>query len=85
MNCLQYTKHDINLKSLNCIKKFNREELKDILAEVFDLIQLICTLPSIGALFERSFSTMNRIKTITRRSQSEDSMPTLFLISMEKI
>ena len=44
-------------------KLISKDELKDVLANVFDLINiyLICTIPP---TVEGSFSTMKRIKTI---------------------
>ena len=80
-----YSTPDFYLKSINCIKEIIvKDELKDVLAEVFNLIQLICTIPSTSASAERSFSTMKRIKTFIRSSQSEDRLSSLALISIEK-
>ena len=51
-------------------------------AEVFDLIQIVCT--STRESVEHSFSTMKRIKSITISSQREDRQPALTIISNEK-
>ena len=50
-----------------------KDKLKNVLAEVFVLIQLMYTIASTSMLVERSFSTLKQIKTITRSSQSEDT------------
>ena len=66
---------------MNRIKKLIvKDELKDVLVEVFNLImQLIFTMPSTRAFVDRSFPTMTRIKTIRRSSPSEDRLSALCL------
>ena len=52
---------DFHLKSINCycIKQLIvKDELKDVLVEVFDLIHLICIITSTSASVERSFLTI---------------------------
>ena len=60
------------------------DELKDILAEELDLIQLICIIISTSAAIERSFSTLKRIKSTMRSSLREDRLCALSLISKLK-
>ncbi|XP_077285493.1 zinc finger MYM-type protein 1-like [Arctopsyche grandis] len=80
-----YSTQDFHLKSINDVKELIvKDDLIDVLEQVFSLIQLICTIPSTSASAERSFSTMKRIKTFTRSSQSEERLSGLALIAIEK-
>ena len=49
-----------------------------------ELIELIVTIPVTRASVERSFSTMKRIKTFSRSTQTEERLSALALISIEK-
>ena len=74
-------KPDFHLKSINCLNELIvKDDLKDVWAQIFHLIQSICTLPSTSASVERSFSTMKRIKTYSRSSQSENRLSALTII-----
>ena len=75
---------DFHLKFKNCIKKLIvNDEMKDVLAEEFNLIQLVYTIPSTKTSVEHLFSTLERIKTITRSSRNEVRLSAQTLISNE--
>ena len=80
-----YSTADFHLDSITHIKNLIvKDDLIEILPEVFRLIELIVTIPVTRASVERSFSTMKRIKTFSRSTQTEERLSALALISIEK-
>jgi len=51
---------------------------------VYKLAQLISTIPTTTASVERSFSSLKRIHTYCRSTQTQESMNNLSIISIEK-
>jgi hypothetical protein len=45
------------------IKIFEKDDLKEVMPEVYKLFSLILTIPSMSVSVERSFSCLKRIKT----------------------
>lgn len=58
--------------------------LKSGFSEVYKLAQLISTIPTTTASIERSFSSLKRIHTYCRSTQTQEGMNNLSLISIEK-
>ena len=48
------------------------------------LLHLVLTLPITSSSAERSFSTMKRIKSVSRSTMSNDRLDNLAIISVEK-
>lgn len=59
-------------------------ENKEILQETYKLFSLVLTLPSTSVSVERSFSTLNRIKTNLRNSMTQGRLSSLASISTHK-
>lgn len=59
-------------------------EQRDIFTEAYKLFSLIATLPSTSVSVERSFSCLNRIKTYSRNTISEERLSSLANISIQK-
>jgi hypothetical protein len=57
--------------------------LEDALREVKKLLEIIVTVPMITTEAERTFSTLNRIKTFLRNSMSQDRLTALAVLSIE--
>jgi hypothetical protein len=57
--------------------------LEDALREVKKLLEIIVTVPMITTETERTFSTLNRIKTFLRNSMSQDRLTALAVLSIE--
>ena len=53
-------------------------------SEVYKLAQLISTIPTSTASVERSFSSLKRIHTYCRSTQTQERMNSLNVISIEK-
>ena len=53
-------------------------------SEVYKLAQLISTIPTTTASVERSFSSLKRIHTYCRSTQTQERMNNLSIISIEK-
>lgn len=63
---------------------FSEMNLKYGFSEVYKLAQLISTIPTTTASVERSFSSLNRIHTYCRSTQTQKRMNNLSIISIEK-
>ncbi|XP_026821786.1 uncharacterized protein LOC113560218 [Rhopalosiphum maidis] len=59
-------------------------ELYESLPQVTKLSSLILTIPATSAGAERSFSTLKRIHTYLRNSQSQNRLSALSILSIEK-
>lgn len=57
--------------------------LEDALREVKKLLEIIVTVPMITTEAERTFSTLNRIKTFLRNSMCQDRLTALAVLSIE--
>jgi hypothetical protein len=58
--------------------------LKTVLTETFNLVNIICTMPMSTSECERCFSTLKRIKTFLRSTMTEDRLNALAVLSIEK-
>lgn len=63
---------------------FSEMNLKCGFSEVYKLAQLISTIPTTTASVERSFSSLKRIHTYCRSTQTQERMNNLSIISIEK-
>ena len=80
-----YMSDDFQGKSASGIIQFIISNgLQNAYNEVYNLSQLFLTLPVFTASVERSFSTLKRIKNLTRTTQSEARLCNLSMISIEK-
>lgn len=59
-------------------------KLDETLVETKKLLEILVTTPMITAEAERTFSTLNRIKTFLKNSTCEDCLPALLMLSIEK-
>lgn len=57
---------------------------EDGFPELYKLCCLISTIPASSASVERSFSTLKRVKTYSRNTQTEERLSNLSFISIEK-
>lgn len=67
------------------IEIFEKDDLKEVMPEVYKLFSLILTIPSTSVSVERSFSYLKRIKTYLRNSTSQQRLSSLSTISIEKL
>lgn len=63
---------------------FSEMNLKNGFSEVYKLAQIISTIPTKTASVERSFSSLKRIHTYCRSTQTQERMNNLSIISIEK-
>lgn len=76
----KFHKRNINELWL-CLKS---TELSESLPQVTKLSPFILTIPATSAGVERSFSTLKRIHTYLRNSQSQNRLSALSILSIEK-
>ena len=81
-----YTDSDFKkCKSVNdLLELINKLQLNSALQECEKLIQLVLTIPLTSASSERSFSTLNRIRSYLRCTMAQDRLSSLARISIEK-
>lgn len=67
------------------VKIFEKDDLKEVMPEVYKLFVLILTIPSTSVFVKRSFSCLNRIETYLRNSTSQQRLSSLSTISTKII
>nr|CAH7735513.1 unnamed protein product [Callosobruchus chinensis] len=70
--------------ALPLLKFLMKNHLADTLKETKKLLEIVITIPMITSEVERCFSTLNRIKAFLRNSMTEDCLPALTMLSIEK-
>ncbi|XP_045508255.1 zinc finger MYM-type protein 1-like [Colias croceus] len=66
------------------LQYFIEFNLESVFVESIKLLKLICTIPMTSVESERCFSTLNKVKTFTRNSMTQDRLNALCMISIEK-
>lgn len=61
-----------------------QHDLAETVPEATHLLKLVLTIPATTASVERSFSTLKRVKTLTRNRTGQGRLSSLALISIEK-
>ena len=66
------------------VKIMNERDLVWAMPEIYKLACLILTVPSTTASVERSFSTLNRVKSHCRSTMGQERLSSLSMMSIEK-
>lgn len=80
-----YSREDFrHLKNIiSTISYIVNNDMKETFKEVLKLLKIIVVTPMTSSEAERSFSTLNRIKTCLRSTMCEDRLNALTMLSVE--
>ena len=88
INELSVIYHDTDFSTFSNIESmlthFINNNIQTIFPEAFKLFTLIATIPVTSVSVGRHFSCLKRVKTYCRNSMTNDRLPSLALISIEK-
>lgn len=70
--------------AISILQHFIEFKLDTVFCESIKLLKVVCTIPMTSVESERCFSTMNKIKTFTRNTMSQDRLNALCMISIER-
>ena len=84
---LSFIYADSDMKRENVFDLFEyirNQDLDSVFPETLKLCKLILTIPATSVSSERTFSSLKRIKTYLRNSQSQDRLSSLSLLNIER-